>query len=187
MLRKALNDAVRWGLLERNVALIADPPPMRAVRAARRRSMRTWTETELRTFLASTEDHELHAMWVIAAFAGLRRSEVLGLRWSDVDLDGAVLAVSATVLPGADGYQLVEDQKSAESARTIHLDRHSVAILRKQRQAVDDARATASVAWQDHDLVFPRADGCWWNPPAITLAFGRAVKAADVPTSDCTI
>ena len=108
MLRKALNDAVRGGLLERNVALIADPPPMRAVRAARRRSMRTWTETELRTFLASTEDHELHAMWVIAAFAGLRRSEVLGLRWSDVDLDGAVLAVSATVLPGADGYQLVE-------------------------------------------------------------------------------
>lgn len=181
MLRKALNDAVRWGLLERNVALIADPPPMRAVRAARRRSMRTWTEMQLRTFLASTEDHELHAMWVVAAFAGLRRSEVLGLRWSDVDLDGAVLAVRATVLPGADGYQLVEDQKSAESARTIHLDRHSVAILRRQRQAVDAARSTAGVAWQDHDLVFPRVDGCWWNPPAITLAFGRAVKTADVP------
>jgi len=80
MLRRALNDAVRRGLLERNVARIADPPPMRAVRAARRRSMRTWTETELRRFLASTEAHELHAMWVIAALVGLRRSEVLGLR-----------------------------------------------------------------------------------------------------------
>jgi hypothetical protein len=85
MLHKALNDAVRWGLLERSVALIADPPPMRAVRAARRRSMRTWTERELHIVLASTEDHELHPMWVVAAFAGLRRSEVLGLRWSDVD------------------------------------------------------------------------------------------------------
>jgi len=90
------------------------------------------------------------------------------------------------VLPGAEGYRLVEDQKSAESARTIHLDRHSVAILRQQQRTVDGARAAAGLPWQDHDLVFPRADGCWWNPPAITLAFGRAVKAARVPHI-CTI
>ena len=181
MLRKALNDAVRWGLLERNVALTADPPSLRAVRAARRRTMHTWTDAELRTFLAGTEHHPLHSLWVATAFTGLRRSEVLGLRWPDIDLHGAVLAVRATVVPGPDGYQLIEDHKSADSARTIHLDAHTVAVLKRHRRTVNAACAAAGVAWHDHRLVFPTDDGSWWNPPAITVAFQRAVKATGVP------
>ncbi len=59
MLRKALKDAIRWGLAERNAAELADPPSTKVIQAARRRSMRTWSEEDLRRFLAHTREHEL--------------------------------------------------------------------------------------------------------------------------------
>lgn len=180
MLRKALNDAVRWGLLTRNVALLADPPPMRVVKAARRRGMQTWSPSELRDFLDSTREHELHTLWCVLAATGMRRSEILGLRWSEVDLAAATLTVRQTILATAHGFQPQDDQKSEGSARTIHLDRRTVAQLRPHRAAQNEAKLALGSAWQNNNLVFPRADGSWWNPPAITLAFRRAVKRAGV-------
>jgi integrase len=180
MVRKALNDAVRWGLLNRNVALLADPPPLKVVRASRRRGMQTWSPSELRDFLASTREHELHNLWCVLAATGMRRSEILGLRWSEVDLVAGTLTVRQTILATADGFQPQDDQKSEGSARTIHLDRRTVAQLRAHRAAQNEAKLALGSAWQDNNLVFPRADGSWWNPPAISLAFHRAVKRAGV-------
>ena len=181
MLRKSFNDAVRWGHVQRNVALLADPPPQKAVQASRRRSMRTWNELDLRRFLNSTKPHYLYALWMFAAATGMRRSELLGVRWADVNLRTATVSVRQTVLDTAEGYRPVEDQKSTLSARTIHLDRRTVAMLVAHREAQEDLGRTAGPAWQNNDLVFPRQDGSWWNPPAISLAFMRAVKVAGVP------
>ena len=181
MLRKALNDAVRWGLVERNPAPHADPPPERTVHAARRRGMTTWTTSELRTFLLSTTGHFLEPMWLFASSTGVRRSELLGMRWSDVDLDAAVASVRQTVLATQDGYRPQEDQKSTLSARTIQLDRRVVEMLRKHHTDQHAEQLAAGVGWHDHGLVFPSRDGTWWNPPAVSLAFRRAVKAAGVP------
>ena len=182
MLRKALNDAVRWGLLSRNVSELADPPPAKLATAARRRSMRTWSAEELRTFLAGTEDDPLHAMWLVAATTGVRRSELLGLSWADLDLEAATLTVRATVLPDAEGeYHLIEDQKSDLAARTIHLDVRTVDALRAHRLLIDQVRDQVGAGWRDHGLVFPREDGRWWNPPAISLAFRRAMRRVGVP------
>jgi integrase len=183
MLRKALNDAVRWGIVARNVTQLADPPPQRLASAARRRSMRTWSAAELRRFLAATEADRWHPMWMVAASTGLRRSELLGLSWRDVDLDAPTLAVRATILLGEDGdYHLVEDQKSAVAGRTIHLDTRTVAALRTQRANVEDARRQVGPGWRDNDLVFPQADGRWRNPPAVSATFRRAIARAGVPT-----
>ncbi len=119
-LYKALADAVRWGLVERNAADLADPPPAKVVASARRRAMRTWTDSELRAFLEATAEHPLHTLWLVAAMTGLRRSELLGLRWSDVDLHAGTLTVRQTVVQG-DGFQLADDQKTTGSARTSTL------------------------------------------------------------------
>ncbi len=181
MLRKALNDAVRWGRVQRNVATLADPPPGKAVRAARRRSMRTWTASQLRRFLEATAGDDLHHAWTFAANTGLRRSELLGLRWPDLDLNAATVTVRQTVLDSEGGYQLDEDQKTTLSARTLHLDLRIAAMLREHRRDQNAARLLTGDAWQDHGLVFCRADGSWWNPPAISLAFLRAVRRTDVP------
>lgn len=138
-------------------------------------------QRELRRFLDRNAEHALHPLWVFAASTGVRRSELLGLRWKDVDLRAATATMRQTLLAGEDGYRLERDQKSVSSARTLHLDERVVATLRALKAAQADARCAAGTAWHNHDLVFPQPDGSWWNPPAISLAFGRAVKRAGVP------
>ncbi|MDP8977142.1 MAG: Arm DNA-binding domain-containing protein [Actinomycetota bacterium] len=166
MLRKALGDAVRWGRVERNAAELADPPPMKAIQAARRRSMRTWTEEQLRCFLAATTGHDLHPAWVFAAGTGVRRSELLGFRWSDLDLKAATATVRQTVLDSEDGHRLEENQKTALSARTLHLDRRTVAMLRAHRTEQAALRRAVGPAWADHDLVFTAATAPGGTPTA---------------------
>jgi integrase len=181
MFRKALNDAVRWGLIERNVVSLADPPPARLAHAARRRSMRTWNWRELRQFLDSVSGHPLERLFALGAFTGMRRSELIGLRWTDTDLGGGFLAVRSIVVPGADDYELREDQKSRDSGRTIHLDDFTTDLIRAQRGSVNHDREAAGEAWEEHGLVFPRPDGRWWNPPAVSLSFRRAVQTSGAP------
>jgi integrase len=83
ILHRALQDALRWGLVARNVATAANPPagksPERAV----------WTPTELRTFIEHVRSDRLFAAWMLFATTGMRRSEVAGLRTVDVDLAAA--------------------------------------------------------------------------------------------------
>ena len=181
MLRKALKDAIRWGLAERNAAELADPPSTKVIQAARRRSMRTWSEEDLRRFLAHTREHELGPVWLFAASTGVRRSELLGVRWSDIDLRAVIVTIRQTVLNSEDGHRPEEDQKTVASARTIHLDRRTVAMLRAHRAVQAKTRLAAGAGWEDNDLVFTRLNGGWWNPDSISSAFRRAVKAAGVP------
>lgn len=182
ILRKACNDAVRWGLLRRNPVLLADPPPARAAARARRRSMRTWTADELRRFLAHTADHELHRLWLVAASTGLRRSELAGLRWESVDLDHRLLTVRSTVVRvGENEFGLEDTQKSMTSARSIHLDTVTVEALTAQRTWLTSLRRQLGGGWNPDGMVFPDADGSWRLPNSVTGAFIRAVTAAPVP------
>lgn len=180
-LRKALGDAVRWGLVERNAAELADPPPAKTVQSARRRAMRTWSEEQLRSFLDVIDGHRFAAVWHVAAFTGLRRSELLGLRWADVELAAGRLTVRHTVVEGEEGWVADDEQKTTGSARTIHLDSATVGMLRTHRERQRFARRAAGHGWQDHDLVFCDEFGAWLSPAAVTQAFRRAVEAAGVP------
>jgi len=181
MLSKALRDAIRWGRVARSAAELADPPSMKVVQAARRRSMRTWSGEELRRFLAATESHPLHPLWFFGSSTGARRSELLGQHVPDLNLVAATVTVRHTVTPGEDGYQHTDDQKSQGSARTVHLDRRTIEVLRAHLDAQDQIRQQVGPLWNPAALLFPRPEGGWWNPPAISEAFKRAVKAADVP------
>ena len=87
ILHRALRDAAKWGLIARNPADAADPP--RKVEP----TMTVWSPTELRTFLAHVEGDRLAAVWNLLATTGMRRGELLGLRWSDVDLEASTVTI----------------------------------------------------------------------------------------------
>jgi integrase len=178
ILRKALQDGVRWGHVSRNVAQFANPPSQRATAAARRRHMQTWTPAELATFLEHSDD--LAYAWILIASTGMRRGEVLGLRRSDVDLDANRLAVRQT-LGSVDGRPELSKPKTNRSGRVIDLDERTVAALRRWRSRQAEHRRNIGAAWHDLDLVVTREDGLWLHPDWFSELFRRRVAQLGLP------
>jgi integrase len=178
VLRKAFKDAVRWGRLERNVADLADPP-RRAGQAASRH-MRTWSWDDLSRFLGHIRGDRLYAAWHLASMTGLRRGEVLGLRWADVDLTRGRLAVRQTYV-SIDGVAQFSEPKTPRSRRTVDLDPETVEVLTSWQVQQEAERDAWGSAWRDHDLVFTREDGSPIDPDNFSKRFGRHAAAAGVP------
>lgn len=175
VIRKALADAVRRNQLTRNVADAADAP--RQVRT----QIRTWSARELRTFLSHVEGDRLYAAYVVAGTTGMRRGEVLGLKWQDIDLDTARVSIvrSLTVVGG---YEVqFSEPKTARGRRMVALDPSTVAALREHRERQILERSLMGEAYADDDLVFSRADGKALHPDAFSDAFWRHSKAAKLP------
>lgn len=165
---------MRWELISRNIADLADPP-----RPAKP-EMRVWSSEQMKTFLTATEGERLGPVYVVMCTCGLRRGEALGLRWQDVDLDGGRLSVRQTLV--STGYKIEFGRpKTTKSTRRISLDGHTVAVLRAWRKVQLEERLAWGSAYQDADLVFPREDGSPLHPQSLTKAFGRDAKAAGLP------
>jgi integrase len=175
VLRRALNDAVRWGKLARNPAAAADPP------AASRSKVRAWSDRELREFLAHVEGDRLYALWRLAATTGMRRGELLGLTWRHLDLDGARLRVEQQLLPTAGGVTF-GPPKSVRSERTVALDSATVDALRAHRAIQQLERDLAADIYADQDLVFCNEIGEPIHPQALTAIFTSHRKAAGIPS-----
>ena len=174
-IQSALSDAVRKGTVVRNVADLADPP------AAGRseQAMSVWTSEELRCFLEAISGHDLYPLYLLAATTGMRRGELAGLTWRNVDLDAARLTVDRQIL--SVGYNLVEGSlKSATSRRTIDLDPLTVTELRRHRRSQLEQRM-ATGRRSDDGYVFAKPDGSPVHPDYISQTFRRAVAKLDVP------
>jgi integrase len=178
-IRKALADAARWGLLGRNVADLADPPSADAERRSRRAAMETWSAEQLRAFLGHVAEDRLAALWHLAATTGMRRGELAGLHWADVDLDAGRLAVSRSLV--SVDYALVESGTKSGKVRVIDLDSATVAALRAHHRRQAAERISLGPAYQDRDQMFCREDGEPIHPEQITRLFRRHQKALGLP------
>ena len=113
--------------------------------------MTVWRPEELKEFLAATTDDRLYALWVVLLTTGLRRSEVAGLRWDDVELDRKTLAVRHTRV--AVDYRVEDSEpKSGKSRRLVALDDPTVLALRQHRKRQLEERLAAGPVWQDSGL-----------------------------------
>ncbi|MBS1848304.1 MAG: Arm DNA-binding domain-containing protein [Actinobacteria bacterium] len=128
IVHKALADARDAGLVASNVAERAKPPRPRAMAPT---ELRFWTPAELRTFLDLVREHRLVAAWHVSAMTGMRRGEVLGLRWADVDLDAARIHVRQALVSVAN--ELVMSTPKTHRARVIDRDAGTVNQLRRHR------------------------------------------------------
>ncbi len=183
VLHRALSDAARKGTLPRNVADLASPPSAKSTKPP---EQSWWTPEELRRFLAQTADEALGPVFHLAALSGMRRGEVCGLRWTDVDLDAARIEVrqQLNVVRGAPngGLQFSERTKTDHGRRSIDLDAGTVAVLKAQQTRQKEQRLAMGAGWQnEHGLVFTRPDGSPLDPESVALTFARRVKRSGLP------
>lgn len=150
ILRRALGQALKWGLVTRNVATLVDPP--RVIRP----EFRCLSPEEAGQFLRAVRGDRLEALYATTLALGLRQGEVLGLRWADVDLDKRTLRVRTALqwLRG-DAPKLVEP-KTRQSRRTLPLPGMIIDHLRAHRVRQLEDRLKAGDQWvgADWDLVF---------------------------------
>jgi integrase len=174
VLHAALRDAVRWGYLPRNVATLADLPKGMAP------EMRVWSPEQLRAFLDQVRGDPLYAAWLLLATTGMRRGEVAGLRWVDVDLDaGRVSPRRPRVVVN---YEVVvSEPKTAKGRRSLALDPATVAALREHRTRQLEQRLAVGPRWQDSGLVFTWPDGRPIHPERFTRWFEQHARAAGLP------
>ena len=177
LLHRALTDAVRKNLVPRNVADAADPPKLNR---ADREEMKTWTPEQLRQFFAGIANHRLVAAYILAATTGMRRGEVLGVRWRDIDFNARRLHVQQTVLTVE--YQIIIGRpKTLRGERKIALDDQTIQVLQSHRAAQRREKQLLGDGYQDHGLVFAREDGTPVHPDYFSQTFDRTVKRLGLP------
>jgi integrase len=170
----ALNHAMTLGYVDRNVARIAVTP-----KRQKHRAMKVWSAAQVRQFLEFVREDHLYAMWVVFATTGMRRGEVLGLHWQDVDLEGRRLQVQRTLICVGNNT-MWSFPKTHAGYRSVVLSDRAAQILatyrrRQQRMASNSRR-------REHpDLVFTREDGRFVHPDRTTRRFVALSEEAGLP------
>jgi integrase len=176
VLSEALSHAVKWQMLIRNVALAVDPP------RTSQSEMATFTEEQARIFLETVAESRYHELFAVALYTGMRRSELLGLRWKDVDLYLAQLSVTQTLHRLSSGGFIFGKPKTAKSRRTIALSPTVCILLRQLKEQQIGKRLLLGLKLQDDDLVFSKPDGMPLDPSTLTHTFKRIIKKAGLPS-----
>ena len=147
-LHKALEQAVLDGLVPRNVSGGVKAPQVR------KEEIKPLSPTQVRALLAAARGERLEGLYVLAIHTGLRQGELLGLKWTDVDLDAGKLSVQRSL--DADGT--FNPPKRNKSRRTVRLTSQAVEALKLHRKHQNEERLKAA-RWEDHSLVFPNRVG----------------------------
>jgi integrase len=173
VLRAALKKAKRLGIVDRNVAEDAEPP------RAEVREIQPLSPPQIHRFIDTIRGDRLEALYLLAISTGLRQGELLGLRWSNIDLDNRTITVRLALQRVNGKLQLVEP-KTKKSRRTIALPQIAADALREHKLRQDRDRAK-SVTWPQTDFVFTTLMGKPLDGCNVTRRFKRLLIAAGLP------
>jgi integrase len=172
LVHKSLQTAVKWGLLHRNVADGVDVPKNGHA------EMQTWDDFEVRQFLDAAKDSIYYALFHTALFTGMRRSELLGLKWGDLEIDK--IHVCRALHHLKDGSYIFTQPKSEKSRRTIDLSPSSVLVLAEHKERQQGVRTMLGETVGKDDLVFSTPQGAPLRPNTITRSWTVLAAKAGV-------
>ncbi len=174
ILHRAFSTAARRGVIRANPASLVEPPKSSAPRA-----MKVWDAEQMHDFIDHVVDNRLRALWVVAATTGMRRGEVCGLMWSDVNLDGGQLAVRRSRVPVSG--KVIETTPKSAHARVITLAPVTVSALRSHRKQQVAERIAWGEAWQDTGYVFTAENGVPLRPDWLLHRFTALGDECELP------
>lgn len=175
LLHKALDNAVKWGYVSRNVCDSVSPP--RIVKP----EMKTLTMEQANRLLEVVRGHRIEMLLTLALTTGMRRGELLALRWSDVDLEKGTIQVRRTVdFIGKYGY-VENEPKTTAGRRMIVLASFAVDMLKQHRIQQLELRMKAGSNWQEMNLVFTGLQGNYLNPRYVPKMLDKILVEAGLP------
>jgi integrase len=175
VLHKALEDAVRWNLVSRNVSTLVSLPRID------RPEMRVLTPEQAHKLIEVARGSRIEALLVLAITTGARRGELLALRWDDVDLDNGVISIQHT-MSRVGGYGYVEnDPKTKAGRRRIMLPDAAIDALKEHKVRQEQARVKAKDRWKERGIVFCNIYGGFLNPDAVLKWYHALLNDAGLP------
>ena len=170
VLHRALKQARRWGVVNRNVTEDVDPPQVK------REEIQPLNCDQTRALLKSAEGNRLEALYIVAVHTGMRPGEILALKWDDVDLDSGTLQLNRALYDGE-----FNAPKTPRSRRRIKLTNGSVKALKAHRKRQLEERMRHAGLWQDNGLVFPSTVGTPLSHRNLVRSFKALLKSAGLP------
>lgn len=175
MLHHAFKDAVRWRRLGLNPCDAADQPRKNEP------EMKVWSGEQIRTFMASLEGDRLASIWHLLLTTGMRRGELLGLRWSDLDLASGRLTIRSTMTM-VDGVPQAGTPKTKTSSRTVSIDPRTAAGLKGWKKIQTAERLLMGSGWLDTaGVVVTEPDGSPVHPQVFSRRFKAHAARAGLP------
>ena len=172
VLSQALSHAVKWGLIARNVAMAVDPPK------PSRPEIKFLSPEDVEHLLDIADSTTYYELIFTALYSGLRRGELLGLRWCDVDLLMATISVNQSLQRLTGGEFSIREPKSARSRRLVPMPPSLAVLLRQYKKFQGEQMVTLGLGLTEADLVFSHPDGSPLDPSTVSHTFSKIAKKA---------
>jgi integrase len=179
VLRAALTEAVDEGLISRSPAARVGLPRTVA-KPVREKETETWTADEVDRFLEATASHRWALAFRVSVLYGLRRSEMLALKWKNLDVDAGTLKIDESIVATRTGAEW-SNAKNERSRRTIPIDEETMRAFGRRRAEQAAERLVAGEEWEDNDLIFATRVGRLVLPRSYDRALERFVESAELP------
>ncbi|BDG42415.1 site-specific integrase [Parageobacillus caldoxylosilyticus] len=175
LLNQAFDQAVRWSLIKVNPVKNAKPPKVKSEEKI------TWTVDEVNRFLNLIKDSSMEIPYLLAIFTGMRRGEVLGLKWDDVDFENKKIRIKRSLCFVSGKGLIFKEPKTQKSKRQISISQYVVNVLKRHKQRQDSRKEKFGTQYQDNNLIVCTDDGKPLDPRNLLRQFYRLIEEANVP------
>jgi integrase len=182
VLHNALDMAVKWGFINRNVCDVVSPP------RKKRFEIQSLTTEQVQKLLSVLRGHKWEALFTMAIVTGLRRGEILALKWQDINFESCTLQVRRilsrvpTNTPGREHVYVEAEPKTQKSRRNVVIAPIAIAALEKHKALQAEARKQAGKDWLENDYVFCTSCGNHLGPNYVVDVLKRLLKQAGLPS-----
>lgn len=174
VLRQSLEHAYRKQLISRNIADDVKAPTAKKYRPE------VYNEQLLKSLLYAIKDNPFEVPITIASTLGLRRGEVLGLKWDDINYKNSTIIIKRQLIPTSKGLDF-QSPKTEDSIRTIPVPPSLMALLKKERLIQKKNQASFGQVYNQQNLICCRMDGSAIHPSLLSHAFSRILKQNNLP------
>lgn len=175
LIHKALDQAVKWQAALRNVAQAVSPP------RKEKKEISFWDSHQAKDFLRAIEGERLFALYHLALNTGMRRGELLGLRWQDLRLEEGIVSVRQNLVKTSQGI-VIQEPKTVNSRRNISISSNAAAVIKAHKKAQALEKLSHGPDYQDNGLVFCRINGLPLYPDGVSDQFNRLLRKTEVRT-----